>query len=81
MHWLSSNAYIAAWLSPLIALIGLIIQNNRQNTDHQVDWSRIIFYVSFLTFIAVEITRASIRKRSTALASSSPWDLFGSSST
>lgn len=55
MNWLRNNVFLAAWLSLLIALVGICIQNTRSNTYH-VDWSRIVIYVAYLTFIAVAIT-------------------------
>lgn len=55
MNWLRNNVFLAAWLSPLIAMVGFCIQNARSNTSH-IDWSHVVIYVAYLTFIAVAIT-------------------------
>jgi hypothetical protein len=55
MDWLRNNVFLAAWLSPVIALVGLCIQNARLDKP-QIDWSRIVIYVAYLTFVAVAIT-------------------------
>ena len=55
LNWLSTHAYIAAWVSPLLALIGLMIQNARPAATH-VSWSMVMVYVAFLTCMAVVFT-------------------------
>jgi hypothetical protein len=54
-NWLSIHTYIAAWASPLLALIGLMIQNARPTATH-VSWSMVMVYVGFLTCMAVVFT-------------------------
>jgi hypothetical protein len=54
MNWLKDHVYVAAWVSPLIALIGMIISNSV--TARPPDWSRLMIYVGFLTAIAVVFT-------------------------
>jgi hypothetical protein len=55
MKWLEANAYIAAWLSPGIALIGIILQN-RSGTGKPVEWHRVMLYIGFLTCLAAVFT-------------------------
>jgi hypothetical protein len=52
--WLATHAYIAAWASPLIALIGIIISNTV--SAKAPDWSRLMIYIGFLTSLAVLFT-------------------------
>ncbi len=54
MTWLETHAYIAAWLSPTITLVGLVIQNIRP--DRQIEWNRTMLYVAFLTCLAAIFT-------------------------
>jgi uncharacterized membrane protein len=54
MSWLQTHAYIAAWLSPTITLIGLIIQNAKP--DRPIDWHRTMLFVAFLTCLAAIFT-------------------------
>jgi hypothetical protein len=56
MIWLKENAYLAAWLSPVITLIGIVIQNSRVGVTAKVNWSKAMIYVGFLTSLAVTIT-------------------------
>jgi glucan phosphoethanolaminetransferase (alkaline phosphatase superfamily) len=55
MHWLESHVYLAAWLSLLVALVSLFIQNVKSNFQ-QIDWSRSLLYIAFLTGLAVAIS-------------------------
>ena len=55
MRWLKDNVYVAAWLSPLITLVGYIIRTPRTATGDP-DWSRIVIYVMLLTFLAAALT-------------------------
>jgi hypothetical protein len=52
--WLSTRAYLAAWASPLITLIGIIVSNSI--SAKVPDWSRLMIYVAFLTSLAVVFT-------------------------
>jgi hypothetical protein len=51
--WLKTHVFIAAWASPIIALIGMII---RKPTEGSLNWSRMMIYVGFLTCLAVAVT-------------------------
>jgi hypothetical protein len=55
MSWLQAHVYIAAWASPIITLVGLLIRNTVRPTD-KVNWSMIVIYVAFLTCLAVMVT-------------------------
>jgi hypothetical protein len=55
MNWLESHVYIAAWTSPTVALIGLLIRNTLRPAD-KVNWSMIMVYVAFLTCLAATLT-------------------------
>jgi hypothetical protein len=55
MEWLKQNVWIAAWASPSITLVGLIIRNTIRPTD-KVNWSMIVIYVAFLTCLAAMLT-------------------------
>lgn len=54
MTWFATHAYIAAWASPIIALIGMIISNSV--STKVPDWARLMLYMAFLTAIAVLFT-------------------------
>jgi hypothetical protein len=55
MNWLREHAYLATWLGPAATIIVAIIQN-RHKGFAEVDWSRILLYVAFLTSLAVVFT-------------------------
>jgi hypothetical protein len=55
MNWFKDHVFIAAWCSPAIALISLIIRNSLHPTE-RVNWSMIIIYVAFLTCLAAVLT-------------------------
>jgi hypothetical protein len=55
MNWLVTHVYIAAWASPIIALIGLLIRN-RPTSAHPVPWPQVMIYTAFLTCLAAVIT-------------------------
>ena len=55
LNWLKNYAFLAAWLSPLIALIGMMFRTPR-SAGGSVDWSRIMMYVTVLTCLAVAIS-------------------------
>ena len=55
MGWFKDHVYIAAWLSPIIGLIGIIVRTPK-TTSGDPDWSRILVYLSFLTCLAVTLT-------------------------
>lgn len=55
MHWLEAHVYLAAWLSLVVTVVSLFIQNVRTNFQ-QIDWSRSVLYIAFLTGLAVSIS-------------------------
>ena len=55
MHWLQQNAFLAAWLSPVIAIIGLLIRSRKAG---EMDWGRALLYIAFLTCLAAQFTPA-----------------------
>jgi hypothetical protein len=54
-NWFQAHVYVAAWASPTITLIGLIIRNTIRPAD-KVNWSLIMVYVAFLTCLAAMLT-------------------------
>jgi hypothetical protein len=55
MAWLRDHVYIAAWLSPVIALLGMVVKNVTTGTT-DTQWSMIMIYVAFLTCLAAVFT-------------------------
>jgi LytS/YehU family sensor histidine kinase len=55
MNWLKDHVFIAAWCSPSIALVALIIRNTLRPSE-RVNWSMIMLYVAFLTCLAAVLT-------------------------
>jgi hypothetical protein len=55
MSWFISHVYIAAWVSPVIALIGLLIRNGPKS-EHRTSWTRVMVNVAFLTCLAAVLT-------------------------
>ena len=55
MHWLATNVWLAGWLSLLVAIVSLFMQNIRSKFE-QIDWSRSLLYIAFLTGLATAIT-------------------------
>ena len=55
MHWLETHVYLAAWLSLLVALVSLFMQNVKANFQN-IDWNRSLLYIGFLTALAVVVT-------------------------
>jgi hypothetical protein len=54
VEWFKTHVFIAAWASPIIALVGLLLKRRAENSD--LNWSKVIIYVAFLTAIAVVVT-------------------------
>jgi len=54
MEWFKTHIFIAAWASPTIALIGLLIK--KSVPGELINWSRVMIYVGFLTALAVIVT-------------------------
>jgi hypothetical protein len=57
MNWLKDHVYVAGWLSPTIALIGMILRNITINAP-PTRWSLVMIYVAFLTCMAAVFTPA-----------------------
>lgn len=55
MGWFKDHVYIAAWISPLLALLGMVIKNVRTSTT-EPHWSMVMIYVGFLTCLAAVFT-------------------------
>lgn len=55
MSWLETHAYLATWLAPIVAIIVAIFQN-RNKGFAEVDWSRLLIYLLFLTSVAMLFT-------------------------
>jgi hypothetical protein len=55
MKWLETHVFIAAWLAPIITLIGIIVQNNVGRAT-RIPWEKIMLYVAFLTCLAAALT-------------------------
>jgi len=55
MGWLSDHAYLATWLALPVAIVAIIVQN-RSSRFAEVDWSRSLIYLAFLTSLAVAFT-------------------------
>jgi hypothetical protein len=51
MNWLKDHVYIAAWLSPAIASVALIVNNFRKSSE-KVQWSLVMIYIAFLPGLA-----------------------------
>lgn len=55
MNWLQSRAYIAAWLSPIVAILVFLVRGFKTDFK-ETDWSRTLLYIAFLTCLAVVFT-------------------------
>jgi hypothetical protein len=55
LNWLRQYSYIAGWLSPTIALIGMLIRGGGSKGS-TLDWARMMLYVGFLTCLAAVFT-------------------------
>ena len=57
MDWLKQHAYLATWLSPLIAVIGMVFSSQRAaNRGKPVNWTRLLLMVLCLTSFPVVVT-------------------------
>jgi hypothetical protein len=54
LDWLKSYVFIAAWSSPIIALIALI--RKKSDSANPRDWGGIALYVGFLSALAAVVT-------------------------
>jgi hypothetical protein len=55
LNWLKQYSYIAGWLSPAIALTGMLIRGGGKK-DNALDWARMMLYIGFLTCLAAVFT-------------------------
>jgi hypothetical protein len=55
LSWLKDNVYVAACLSPLLALIAMIFKRETPNSG-PVNWSLRIVYIASLTCLAAVFT-------------------------
>jgi hypothetical protein len=54
LDWLKSHVFIAAWSSPIIALIALI--RRKSDPTNPVNWGEVVLYVGFLSALAAVVT-------------------------
>jgi hypothetical protein len=54
MDFLRQYSYLAAWLSPGIALIGMLIRGGGKSGE--IDWAKMMLYIGFLTSLAAVFT-------------------------
>lgn len=55
MHWLESHVWLATWLGLVVTAISLFVHNVRIGFK-EIDWTRSLFYVAFVTALAVTFT-------------------------
>jgi hypothetical protein len=55
--WLRENAYLAVWISPAVALVGMLIRGSGKGGG-EIDWARMMLYIGFLTCLAAVFTPA-----------------------
>jgi hypothetical protein len=55
MNWLKEHAYLATWLSLLVATIGIVIRNVRAAAG-EADWQRAVIYIVLLASLSVAFT-------------------------
>jgi len=53
--WLKQYSYIAGWLSPIIALVGMMFKG-AGSKEAGLDWARMMLYLGFLTCLAAVFT-------------------------
>jgi hypothetical protein len=71
MGWFKDHVFIAAWCSPILTLVGIIIRNTVNPTE-SVNWSLIVLYVVCLTCLAADLTpglEANVRSSSALVGS------------
>lgn len=57
LDWLKQNSFLAGWLSPAIALTGMMIRGGGTK-GNTLDWARMMLYICFLTCLAAVFTPA-----------------------
>jgi hypothetical protein len=55
VNWFETHAYVAAWASPTITLIGALIRKPKSGSG-EIDWAAMMHYVGFLTCLAAAFT-------------------------
>jgi hypothetical protein len=55
MNWLKDHAYLATWLALPVTILTGLIQNFRARFTN-IDWSRQLLYIAFVTALAVTFT-------------------------
>lgn len=53
MEWLRQNAFLAAWLAPVVALVVFLFENKKTQFAN-VDWTRALVRFAFLVALAME---------------------------
>ena len=57
MEWLKEHAYLATWLSPLIAVIGIMFSARKAAAKGQpVEWTRVLLMVLCLSSFPIVVT-------------------------
>jgi len=54
MDWLKDHAFVAAWISPAVALVGMLIRGAGKTGE--IDWARMMLFIGFLTCLAATFT-------------------------
>jgi hypothetical protein len=54
VEWFKTHVFIAAWASPVIALVAMILK--KPSGTQPLNWSRMVIYVAFLTALAALLT-------------------------
>jgi hypothetical protein len=54
LDWFKTHIFIAAWASPIIALVGLLLKKTPEGSP--TNWSRVMLYVAFLSGLAIIVT-------------------------
>ena len=55
MNWFAEHVYVAAWMSPVIALIAMIVQAARP-AARETNWAKVMIFIAFLTCLAAVFT-------------------------
>ncbi len=53
-EWFKTHVFIAAWISPIIALVGMIFKKRPEGSP--LNWGRAVVYVAFLSLLAIVVT-------------------------
>jgi hypothetical protein len=57
MNWLKDYSYLSGWLALPIAIVAMIFQN-KGKPIRDMDWSRPLIYLAFLTALAVAFNQS-----------------------